>query len=99
MSTFTAVEKTCSRCGVPKELNDLNFLPHRDPNVHGKPHGDGYGSWCRQCHREYCVEWRKAHPGNLRQWKAANPDKVLTASRRYEAKRLQQRLACQLPAN
>jgi nitrate/TMAO reductase-like tetraheme cytochrome c subunit len=40
-------------CGEQKDTGE--FPVHRDK-------GDGFSSWCRDCHAEACAKWRAKHP-------------------------------------
>lgn len=48
--------KVCGRCKVPKPL----LLMKRD-----KRNGDGFSSFCKECHKAASVAWQKANPDKL----------------------------------
>ena len=69
------MKKRCVRCG--KEKDKSEFYRQKDT-------GDGYGSWCKECHRIY--QHTPAVKETRRKWKE-NPQgrqKICAAQRRYE---------------
>ena len=54
--------KTCTKCGIDKELGEF---------CKNKNHSDGRNNWCKQCVKEYKYNYNKTPEGNLRiKWRA-----------------------------
>lgn len=74
--------KGCKRCEVSKGYE--NFRP--DPR-----YKDGFGSWCRDCHKERGSQWarenRKANNQKASEWRAKNKQKLKEINRRSKVKR------------
>jgi len=87
------MERTCKKCGVPKELNEENFRPNG--------HAEGLRSGCRECekksqknrydsnpskHCEAARKWAKDNPerrnANKTRWRRENPEKQAAIVRR-----------------
>jgi len=72
--------KTCSKCGVEKELSEFD----RD-----KSRSSGFDHRCKVCASEKNRKWRAENPEKVREknrkWRAENPEKVRELRRKYKA--------------
>lgn len=78
--------KHCRRCQAEKPLSEFR----RDPRYR-----DGYGSWCKSCHRERSSEWAKENRARVTikaaEWRAANPEKAREVSTAYHRRNVTKR--------
>lgn len=77
--------KTCSKCSQSKSL--LNFPKN-------ERYADGYGTWCRECHRAANRAWylgnTDANKARSDSWRRANIDAVAEINKRHkDANKLQ----------
>ena len=63
--TDIPTEKTCTKCGETKPLEDYHRRPERR---------DGRMSQCKACRNARSRAWRKKNPGYGRAWRDKNPD-------------------------
>lgn len=74
------LEKSCTKCGVPKPLTDF----HRDPR-----NRDGRQGQCKTCRNAVSVRWqqknRKKTQAACRRWREGHPNMVRAYSKKYWA--------------
>lgn len=75
------MSKECTRCKATKPKVDF---------PRNKRYRDGFGSWCKQCHKERGSEWAKENRERLNEkaahWRANNPEKQREISRKHHNK-------------
>jgi 5-methylcytosine-specific restriction endonuclease McrA len=75
--------KTCSKCGVEKELGEF-YARAESP--------DGRRTDCKQCNNSRKKGWNKAHPekayAHARKWVKANPDRCAAYHTKYRTAHL-----------
>lgn len=78
--------KQCKRCAAQKPLSEFR----RDPR-----YKDGFGSWCKNCHRERNSEWARENRPRLtakpRDWRKQNEDTWRDTYRRFHERNKEQR--------
>jgi len=55
------MNKKCSKCGVEKKLSDFRNRNEYKTGLHVM-------SWCRVCHNNLCIEYRKKNIEKMRKW-------------------------------
>lgn len=73
------MKKNCSKCGEPKELNEL---------VKHKKCKGGRAGYCKECANEYLRKWAENNPDNIKahkkRWIQNNPEQFgLTKKKSY----------------
>lgn len=77
MSDSTTPVKVCSRCGVEKSASEFNLR-----------RGGQLRPWCRECMRQYNIEWRERNPHYHAkynaQWRVKHRDQHRQYMREYQ---------------